>query len=298
MDVQFQGGAISAGSRKKRLDERVVECGFALDIETARRLIMAGEIRTGDRVWDKAGEKVAVDQLLERKGKPFPWVSRGALKLVRGLEAFGLEVDGKRCLDIGSSTGGFTEVLLRRGASSVVSLDVGYGLLDACIRKDSRVEVRERTNFRTLSDDAFPEPFDLVVTDVSFISLRLIIPKAFRMLRPGGGMIALIKPQFEAARECVESGGLVRDPDVHLKVVSELRADLAPAGVFLRALEPAPILDKAKNVEFLSLWRRESGSLAADSLAADSLSADSIAADLVAERIKRAFLTWLSLEKQ
>lgn len=247
--------------RKIRLDERVVACGLAPDLDTARRLIMAGEIRTGDRVWDKAGQKVPADQPLERKGHALPWVSRGGRKLERALELFpaaGLPgVAGARCLDIGSSTGGFTDVLLQHGAASVTALDVGYGLLDARLRADPRVTVRERTNFRTLPDDAFPAPFDLVVTDVSFISLRLIVPRAFRFLRPDGAVIALIKPQFEAPPDRVEPGGLVRDPAVHREVIAGLQRAFAADGIFLHALAPAPIVDDHKNVEYLSLWTRQ-----------------------------------------
>ncbi len=242
--------------RKIRLDERVVALGLAADLEAARRLIMAGEIRTGDRVWDKAGQKVPGDQPLERHPRGLPWVSRGGRKLARALEVFAVTVAGAVCLDIGASTGGFTDVLLQAGAAAVTALDVGYGLLDARLRADPRVTVRERTNFRTLPLDAFPTPFDLVVTDVSFISLRLIVPPAFGFLRPGGAMIALIKPQFEAPPEQVEPGGLVRDPAVHRAVIEGLREAFAKNGIRLHGLEPAPIVDLHKNVEYLSLWRR------------------------------------------
>ncbi|RCK77988.1 MAG: RNA binding methyltransferase FtsJ like [Candidatus Ozemobacter sibiricus] len=242
--------------RKIRLDERVVALGLAADLETARRLIMAGEIRTGDRVWDKAGQKVAADQPLEHRPRGLPWVSRGGRKLARALAVFAVPVAGAVCLDIGASTGGFTDVLLQAGAAAVTALDVGYGLLDARLRADPRVTVRERTNFRTLPVDAFPQPFDLVVTDVSFISLRLIVPHAFAFLRPAGAVIALIKPQFEAPPDQVEPGGLVRDPAVHRSVIEHLQDAFAGEGICLHGLEPAPIVDEHKNVEYLSLWRR------------------------------------------
>ncbi|NLF97309.1 MAG: TlyA family RNA methyltransferase, partial [Candidatus Riflebacteria bacterium] len=190
-------------AKKCRVDELVVAQGLAPDLETARRLIMAGEIRSGDRVWEKAGERLPADSILDHKPRHCRWVSRGGLKLERAVAAFSMSVAGFRCLDIGASTGGFTDVLLQNGAAEVVALDVGYGLLDAKIQNDPRVIVKDRTNFRLIADDELGVPFDLAVTDVSFISLRHILPKAATMIKEEGAIVALIKPQFEADREDV-----------------------------------------------------------------------------------------------
>lgn len=238
-----------------RLDELVVEQGLAESVDKARRLIMAGEIRSGDRVWEKAGEKVPVETNLELKGQPCKWVSRGGLKLERALESFSFNPRGMRCLDIGASTGGFTHVLIEYGAKEVVALDVGYGILDSRIRNDSRVIVKDRTNFRLVEPDSLGQPFDLIVTDVSFISLRMIFPKAKELLETNGSIIALIKPQFEAPRGLVPAGGVITDAETHFLVVKEL-ADFAAemAGLQLKKLEPVPLISRKKNIEFVSLW--------------------------------------------
>ncbi|MEW6710923.1 MAG: TlyA family RNA methyltransferase [Candidatus Riflebacteria bacterium] len=248
--------------KKVRLDELVLEQGLAETIELARSLIMAGQIRSGDRVWEKAGEKVAADIELERKDQPCRWVSRGGLKLERALEVFSVSPTGLRCLDIGASTGGFTHVLLEGNARSVVALDVGYGLLDQRLKKDPRLEVRDRTNFRLLADDELGEPFDLIVTDVSFISLRLILPKAAEMLKQNGQIIALIKPQFEAPRGLVPDGGVIIDPEAHLMVIYELAEFISGSSPLrLTAVEPVPLVSRKKNIEFMSLWRSGSSAI-------------------------------------
>ncbi len=242
--------------KKLRVDELVVKAGLATDLESARRLIMAGEIRSGDRVLDKAGEKIPQDLPLERKPRTLQ-VSRGARKLAHALDAFLTPVGGTRCLDIGASTGGFTSVLLNAGAVEVTALDVGYGLIDTGLRNDPRVRVIERTNFRTIPDDFFPEPFDLIVADVSFISLRMIIPRAFQFLKEGGSLLALIKPQFEAPPEKVEQGGIVREFQTHCDVVILLAEALGKEGFYLHAIDPIPVEDPKKNLEIFSHWRRE-----------------------------------------
>ena len=244
-------------AKKARLDELVVRQGLATDLETARRLIMAGEIRSGDRVWEKAGEKLSCETILVHKPKHCRWVSRGGLKLERAFAAFNLQATGLRCLDIGASTGGFTDVLLTNGAAEVVAVDVGYGLLDARLQNDSRVVVKDRTNFRLVADNEFGEPFDLAVTDVSFISLRQILPKAAAMLKESGAVVALIKPQFEAERHQVPEGGIVTDPQLHQQIIIGLQDFFnSQARLYLHALAPVPRIDPRKNIEFLSLWKK------------------------------------------
>ncbi|GAB4283867.1 MAG: TlyA family rRNA (cytidine-2'-O)-methyltransferase [Candidatus Rifleibacteriota bacterium] len=248
--------------KKVRLDELVVEQGLAENVDKARRLIMAGEIRSGDRVWDKAGEKISPETCLELKGHPCRWVSRGGLKLERALETFGINPSGLRCLDIGASTGGFTHVLLESNAAAVVALDVGYGLLDSRIAGDPRLTVRDRTNFRLVENADLGDPFDLIVTDVSFISLRLILPKASQILKPDGEIIALIKPQFEAPRGLVPQGGVITDPKTHLLVVVELADYISEnSPLKLLELEPVPLVSRKKNIEFVSLWKTAGKSL-------------------------------------
>jgi 23S rRNA (cytidine1920-2'-O)/16S rRNA (cytidine1409-2'-O)-methyltransferase len=198
----------------------------------------------------RAGAIVTVD-----RGRRF--VSRGGEKLDHALEAFGIDATGRGALDIGASTGGFTDALLQRGAASVVAVDVGYGQLDWRLRTDPRVRVMERTNFRLLADDAFPDGFDLIVCDASFIAVRTIVARAVAYLRPGGDMLLLVKPQFEAGPERVESGGVVRDPEVHRAILREVRQamislDLVPVG-----LVASPLLGPAGNREFLLRVRRD-----------------------------------------
>ncbi len=241
--------------RKARIDELTVLQGLAGDIDQARRLIMAGKVRSGDRVWDKAGEKVPVETPLELKGQVCRWVSRGGLKLEKALTDFQISPKGLHCIDIGASTGGFTDVLLTNGAISVVALDVGYGLLDARLQNDPRVKVLDRTNFRTVAESDMGGPFDLVVTDVSFISLLMILPKAASLLKSGGNIIALIKPQFEAGRGEVPEGGVITDPDMQIHIVKKLKRELAEHGLRLFGLAPVPLLSHKKNIEFLSLWK-------------------------------------------
>jgi 23S rRNA (cytidine1920-2'-O)/16S rRNA (cytidine1409-2'-O)-methyltransferase len=249
-------------AKKCRVDELVVAQGLAPDLETARRLIMAGEIRSGDRIWEKAGERLPADSILDHKPRHCRWVSRGGLKLARALAAFSMSVASLRCLDIGASTGGFTDVLLQNGAAEVVALDVGYGLLDAKIQNDPRVTVKDRTNFRLIADNELGEPFDLAVTDVSFISLRHILPKAAAMLKADGAIIALIKPQFEAAREAVPEGGIIVDPVVQQSIIASLQEFCnSSAALYLHALVPIPRVNARKNIEFLALWKKSQSSL-------------------------------------
>lgn len=241
---------------KKRLDELILDQGLADNIEIARKYILAGEIRTGDRVWDKAGEKIPIDTELELKSRHCKWVSRGGLKLEKAIIDFNLKPDGKRCLDIGASTGGFTDVLLQNGAKEVVALDVGQGLLDPKVANDPRVIIKDKTNFKLLNPGDLGEPFDIIVTDVSFISLTKILPNAVPMMKDESFIVALIKPQFEAERYQVPEGGVITDPEIQIEIIEKLKANLEDNNLFIHALSPVPLVSRKKNIEFISLWKK------------------------------------------
>jgi len=216
---------------------------------------MAGQVRTGDRVWDKPAEKVFPDLEVEIRPIRGKYVSAGGLKLERALDAFQISPEGLNCLDIGASTGGFTHVLLSRNAAGVVALDVGYGLLDWSVRRDKRVRVIERTNFRLVPDDFFEKPFDLIVIDVSFISLKVIVPKAVKFLKHDGNLLALIKPQFEARPDQVGEKGLVRDSIVHQEIIDHLKNFFTSEGISLLGVKDVAESDPKKNREFFSWWK-------------------------------------------
>ncbi len=237
---------------KERLDKLLVARGLAESREQAQRLIMAGLVLVSDRPATKPGHKIPTDAAIRVKERP-PYVSRGGHKLAAALEAFGIDPEGLVCADLGASTGGFTDVLLQRGAARVYAVDVGYGQLHWRLRNDPRVVVMERTNARYLK--SLPEPVQLVVIDASFISLRLILPAARRILAPDGQIIALIKPQFEAGRERVGKGGVVRDERVHRQVLSDIIEWAVEQGFGPQGLVPSPILGPKGNREFL-LWLR------------------------------------------
>ena len=205
-----------------RLDERIVALGLESSLKLAQARILAGDVRLGDRVVDKAGTLVPADAQPVLKQKR-PFVSRGGEKLAGAIAALGLEIAGLRCADVGASTGGFTDCLLQRGASHVLALDIGYGLLAAKLRADPRVEVRERTNLRHFTLEPGEAPFDLVTADVSFISLRQLLPRLIELVRPGGRLLLMVKPQFELERAAVEPGGVVRDPELRARAVREVR---------------------------------------------------------------------------
>ncbi len=251
---------------KRRLDILLVERGLAETREKGRRLIMAGEVRVDGQVVDRPGATVPADAALEVTGPP-RFVSRGGEKLEAALDAFGLEVTGLVAADVGASTGGFTDCLLQRGVARVYAIDVGYGQLDYRLRHDTRVVVMERTNARYLT--ALPEPVDLVTVDVSFISLTLILPVAQKWLKPmSAGIVALIKPQFEAGREQVGKGGVVKDPEVHRAVLVRLLSWAEEHGLGLRGLMRSPLRGPAGNVEFLAWWQAGFTPAAADIQAA------------------------------
>lgn len=240
---------------KIRLDAAVAEHG-GVTRSQARSLIMEGRVAVEGIVATKAGQLVAADAKIEIE-RPRRFVSRGGEKLDRALAVFGIDVRGLEALDVGASTGGFTDALLQRGVASVTALDVGYGQLDWRLRNDARVRVIERVNFRRLSDDAFPDGFDLITVDTSFISLRTILERAVRYLRGDGIIVALVKPQFEAGRKRVGAGGVVRDRATHRDVLRSLRAAATALDLVAVAIESSPLLGPAGNREFLMELRRE-----------------------------------------
>lgn len=236
--------------RKVRADELVVRLGLADSRSQAKALILAGDVRSGDRVISRPAEMLDDALPLTLKAK-LPYVSRGGLKLEHALDAFGIDVDGVVAADLGASTGGFTDCMLQRGARRVYAIDVGYGQLDYKLRSDDRVVVMERVNARHL--ETLPEPVNLVTIDVSFISLALILPVAYRLLSDSGACIALIKPQFEAGKEKVGKGGVVRDPQVRREVITLTIETAREIGFAVRGLVRSPITGPAGNVEFL-IW--------------------------------------------
>lgn len=243
-----------AAPRKVRLDLLLVERGLVASRERARAVILAGGVRVAGQPATKAGVAVPEDAEITLAGPDHPYVGRGGLKLAHALDAFGIYVAGRTALDIGASTGGFTDVLLQRGASRVVALDVGHGQLDWRIRSDPRVIVMERVNARTLRPGDLPEEaraFDVVTIDVSFISLRHILPAVPPLLRPGADVVALVKPQFEAGRDEVGKGGIVRDEAVHARVVADVTAAAVTLGLTRAGLVMSPITGMEGNQEYL-----------------------------------------------
>ena len=235
---------------KVRLDQLVAERGLAPSRERARALILAAQVSVEGRVISKAGTQVETDVEIALLGHEHEWVGRGGLKLAHALDTFGIDVTGREALDIGASTVGFTDVLLKRGASRVVALDVGHNQLDWALRSDPRVVVVEHFNARRLTPADIPAPVDIVCVDVSFISLRLILPAVPPLLRPGADVVVLVKPQFEAGRTEV-GRGVIRDPAIHARVVDEVSAAAAAVGLTPRATTPSPITGQKGNVEFL-----------------------------------------------
>jgi len=212
---------------------------------------MAGAVFSGEKKLSKAGDMLAEDAPLDVRGKDHPWVSRGGIKLAHGLTYFGFDVTGAVALDVGSSTGGFTDVLLSRGASKVYAVDVGTNQLAWKLRQDARVIVHEQTNARNLDDSIIPEPIDVVVCDASFIGLAKVLEAPLKLAKQGAKLVALIKPQFEAGREEVGKGGVVRDPDVHERVCADARAWVQSRGWSVLGIAMSPITGPEGNVEFL-----------------------------------------------
>ncbi|WP_166037529.1 TlyA family RNA methyltransferase [Sphingosinicella sp. YJ22] len=236
---------------KTRADQLLVERGLAESRARAQALILAGTVFSGERKIDKAGQPLANDAVLEVRGRDHPWVSRGGIKLAHGLDHFGWDVTGAVALDVGSSTGGFTDVLLTRGAAKVYAVDVGTNQLAWKLRQDPRVIVHEQTNARNLTPEIIPEPVDIVVCDASFIGLSKVLDRALDFVRPGGRLLALVKPQFEAERGEVGKGGVVRDPAVHERVVQSAKGWVESRGWRVEGVTQSPITGPEGNIEFL-----------------------------------------------
>ena len=239
-------------AKKERVDILLVERGICETREKAKRAIMAGIIYSGSERMNKPGEKISEDAPLQMKGNDLKYVSRGGLKLEKALAEFDLSVEGKLMLDIGSSTGGFTDCALQNGAQHCYALDVGYNQLAWKIRQDERVTVMERTNFRHSKPEDFDKGLPQFATiDVSFISLKIILPVLKQILVPGGDVIALVKPQFEAGRENVGKKGIIRDPKIHRDVLKKVGSFAVEAGFHLKNMSFSPITGGEGNIEFL-----------------------------------------------
>jgi 23S rRNA (cytidine1920-2'-O)/16S rRNA (cytidine1409-2'-O)-methyltransferase len=236
---------------KKRLDLLLVERNLVQSRERARAVIMAGRVRVNERVVDKAGTPVATDADIVLRGEDIPFVSRGGLKLDHAIRHLGLSVNGFVCLDIGASTGGFTDCLLKNGAAFVHAVDVGYGQLAWSLRQDKRVAVIERTNIRYMAFDKIGQTVDLVTVDTSFISLKIVVPAAEKFMHKGTRVLALIKPQFEAGRSRIGKGGVVRDPKVRQEIVQEIRDFFTTRGYETGAVIPSPVPGPKGNQEFI-----------------------------------------------
>ena len=240
---------------KIRLDRLLVERGLAPSRERAQAMILAGLVTIEGRRVEKAGQAVPGDVEVEVAGPPHPYVSRGGVKLAAALDHFDLDPRGKVCLDVGASTGGFTDCLLQRGALRVYAVDVGYGQLDARLRNDPRVVLREKVNARTLSRAEVPEPVELSAIDVSFISLRLVLPAVVPLLISGAPLVALVKPQFEAGRREVPRGGVVRSEATRKRVVGEVEEAGRALGLSVLGTILSPIRGARGNEEFLLGFR-------------------------------------------
>lgn len=241
---------------KQRLDKLILERGLASSIEKARALIMAGQVVVGDHTLDKAGQQVGIDADIRLKGENLPYVSRGGLKLRKALDQFGVDVAGLIAVDVGSSTGGFTDCLLQAGAVRVFAIDVGYGQLAWKLQQDPRVVSMEKTNIRYVTPDQLDDVPSLAVIDASFIALAKVLPATAGLLKPGGRIIALIKPQFEVNKGEVGKGGIVRDPAAHEKVIEDVRRSALDLGLKVTGLCESPITGADGNREFLILLQK------------------------------------------
>ncbi len=241
---------------KPRADQLLVDRGLAESRAKAQALILAGLVFSGERKIEKAGQALLADAPLQVRGREHPWVSRGGIKLAHALDHFEWDVTGAVALDVGSSTGGFTDVLLQRGAGKVFAVDVGTNQLAWKLRNDPRVVVHEQTNARYLTADIVTEPVDIIVCDASFISLAKVLDTALGFARPGGRLVALVKPQFEAERTEIGKGGVVRDPDVHVRVSNAAKSWVESRGWNVVGLVESPITGPEGNKEFLLAAQR------------------------------------------
>ncbi|BAV66080.1 TlyA family RNA methyltransferase [Sphingobium cloacae] len=236
---------------KIRADQLLVDLGLAESRARAQALILAGHVYLGEKKVEKAGQQVAPDAPIDVRGRDHPWVSRGGIKLAHALDHFAIDATGLTAIDVGSSTGGFTDVLLTRGAAKVYAVDSGTNQLAWKLRSDPRVIVHEQTSARILTADHIPEPVQIIVCDASFISLAKVLERPMSFAASGAILVALIKPQFEAGREEVGKGGVVRDPAVHERVCAEVRHWIAAQGWHVEGVTPSPITGPQGNVEFL-----------------------------------------------
>ncbi len=246
-------------AKKQRLDVLLTERGLAPSRARAQALILAHKVRVNDEVVSKAGTQVTTEDVIEVEAPDHPYVSRGALKLAAALDAFAISPEGLDCLDVGASTGGFTDVLLERGARRVIALDVGRGQLDWRLRTDDRVVVMEGVNARHLEEGSLPFAADLVVVDVSFISLRLVVPALLPQLAPAAVLVCLVKPQFEAGRHEVGKGGIVRDESIRRRTIDDTVRELQNLGLELVGVVPSPIRGQKGNLEELAVFRMPTG---------------------------------------
>ncbi len=244
-------------TKKQRLDLLLVERRLAPSRQRARAMIMAGNVLVNNKPATKAGFLVCATDAVGLKEKDIPYVSRGGLKLEGALQSLELDPKGRICLDVGASTGGFTDCLLQHGASRVYAVDVGYGQLAWKLRQDSRVVVIERTNIRHMAAETIPEPVDLVTIDVSFISLKLVVPAVTIFMGRDARILALIKPQFEVGRNQVGKGGVVRDARLHMEVIEKLSAFFKTKGLTSKVVLPSPILGPKGNREFFIFLERQ-----------------------------------------
>jgi 23S rRNA (cytidine1920-2'-O)/16S rRNA (cytidine1409-2'-O)-methyltransferase len=244
------------GKKKKRLDVELAERGLVPSRARAQALILAGKVRLNGEVESKAGTQVGPEAMIEIIEPDHPWVSRGALKLVAALDEFQISPDGLDCLDVGASTGGFTDVLLARGAQRVIALDVGRGQLDWRLRNDSRVTVMEGVNARHLETEALPFTAALATVDVSFISLRLVVPALLAHLDANAWLICLVKPQFEAGRDQVGKGGIVRDESIRRQTIDDTIGAIGDLGLEHVGLVESPVRGQKGNLEELAVFRR------------------------------------------
>ena len=245
--------------KRERVDKLLVERGLAPTRTRAQALVMAGVVLVGERRVEKPSETFPPDAPLRVRGADDPaarYVGRGGLKLEKALREFGIDPSGLDCLDVGASTGGFTDCLLQHGARRVVALDVGHNQIDWRLRTDPRVEVREGTNARHLTPEDFQEKFDLVVMDVSFISATKVLPAVAPLLKEGGRAVVLVKPQFEVGKGEVGKGGIVRDPAQHARVVGEVGDAARALGLFERGVTESPVTGADGNREFLALYEK------------------------------------------
>lgn len=243
-------------AKKERIDVLLVENGYFETREKAKRAIMAGLVYIDEVKHDKAGEKVLKESNFVIRGNPMKYVSRGGLKLEKAMALYGLELTGKRCMDIGASTGGFTDCMLQNGATQVYAVDVGYGQLAWKLRNDDRVINMERTNVRYVTLEEIGEPLDFISIDVSFISLKLVLPVAYELMRDGAHIVFLIKPQFEAGKEHVGKNGVIKDPKIHKRVIMELLNFAQDNGFSYIGLSYSPIKGPKGNREFLAYFEK------------------------------------------